>query len=281
MENKIFYVSLTTDSPIDFIISLKGNILRKLQEKYENRCYQDYYIEKILPESISTPVPRVMPTNTSGDCFMDIAFSAKVHKYNINDILVAKVFKINNSINASAEESYSPALCILKNHPTNSTIQINQHIPIIVSAVETYATTIAPIIDAQIFIILPIIKYKVIESKVNWNEFKPIIDKIKKIPVLKLTPKIFSTLGIETGDGESILNEEPSKNVGYCFTSNSKYKVIKKGEIPETSTNIIRECLRKQLGVMKMVHFYASNPKIWESHLNIWINLKIHRENKK
>ena len=115
-------------------MNLKSNILRSPRDKYQNSCFQDCYIIKILPETVTDPVPRVMDTNTTGNCYnMDIAFQALTYKYQIGDMLVAKVFNNDKMISASTEEPYYPALCILKSNTVNNVIKIGQFVPLIIS----------------------------------------------------------------------------------------------------------------------------------------------------
>ena len=106
-----------------------------------------------------------MDTNTTGNCYMDVAFQALIYKYRIGDMLVAKVFSNDKMISASTEDPYYPALCILKNSSVNNIIKVDQYIPLIISNVMIFPTRLAPVLDVQVFTPPPVIKY-IVSSKI-------------------------------------------------------------------------------------------------------------------
>lgn len=83
---KIIEVALDIDDPISTYANANTNILRKLQSKYENRCYAGCYIMKVL-NIVKQSECVIMQNTESCDGSINVQFRAQVIELLIGEVL--------------------------------------------------------------------------------------------------------------------------------------------------------------------------------------------------
>lgn len=82
-----FSVTLAIANPISFCRNKERNILIKIIECYEKKCYMGYYIVKII-KCENTSSCNIVTSNPSGSATMDVNFTAKVFILSARDVLI-------------------------------------------------------------------------------------------------------------------------------------------------------------------------------------------------
>ena len=128
--------SVDTDQPCRFLSNKKDNILEKLKEEFEHKCFNGRLIIEIL--SISrTSMARSQLANNSGKATINILFNARTLAFPPKYIIPeAKIHLSNGQVLASSDTIY---VSILKN-PNNKILVNEQKAPIILDNTIKYNT---------------------------------------------------------------------------------------------------------------------------------------------
>lgn len=85
-DEKMFDVTIDIDHPVNFCAQLDRNLMQQLRRQYEGYCFKGVYIARILRVTNRSGC-RVMSTNSSGRCTMDVQFVARVRQWGKWDII--------------------------------------------------------------------------------------------------------------------------------------------------------------------------------------------------
>lgn len=83
---KIFKGTVDIPNPIDFCTNEDHQLIDDLRTKYKGRCFKGAYILDII-SILDKSACHIVKTNGSGDGYMDVCFSARVHVFSRWDIL--------------------------------------------------------------------------------------------------------------------------------------------------------------------------------------------------
>lgn len=94
---KIFEVTIIVNNSINFCINKKANTLIELESLYLHKCYMGVYIVKIL-DILQTSACKVISSNSSANCSIDVRFNAEVYMLNSWDILIGVCIEKDQSL---------------------------------------------------------------------------------------------------------------------------------------------------------------------------------------